>query len=73
MSQQGIQTTTITLADGPNELREVLQMLAKKHPDIIKRLPSMTTMWEECYELTKAGEQEFAVWLSHCCGEGQIP
>lgn len=64
MSQQGVQTTTITLADGPNELGDILARIAKVRPDIARRLPSMTTMWEESYEISKDGQRELAKALA---------
>jgi hypothetical protein len=64
MSLQGIKSTTITLADGPNDLRPVLSGLAEGRPDLVKLLPSITSLWEETYELSPEGVTAIAEAIS---------
>lgn len=55
MSQHGVLTTTIILAEGQNALRPILSRLATERPKLVKCLPPMSSMWEEIYEISPEG------------------
>lgn len=65
MSQQGIYETSITLGEGNNPMRPVLQRLCKEHPELIQYDPPQgMSIFVEFYRLTDAGVAALATAIS---------
>lgn len=61
MSQQGILETSITLGEGDNALRPVLQRLCRDLPELVRFTPSQgMSIYVEHYTLADAGVVAFA-------------